>query len=311
MTEAEWLASNDPAAMLAKIQSVRLSYEKRNREPVPNWQVSDRKLRLFACACCRAVFHLLTDERSRRAVEVAERYADGLAAAEEVRQAHHDLLGVAGGNSTIAWALSEVGLDLGNTLSWWLPRPEAGSPASQAALLRDIIGNPWRPVTLPGALPKRHCFSCGAPMAMEANHHHGLGLWRCSKDSQHVTRAVTLEEMNLHRRGGCPWLTPTVLALAEAAYAERRGDGSLDPDRLAVLADALEDAGCAADHPCDRCGGTGGRMLQATDKVRSAPGECPKCAATGRVPSPIIGHLRGPGPHIRGCWCVDLILGKA
>jgi hypothetical protein len=43
-------------------------------------------------------------------------------------------------------------------------------------------------------------------------------------------------------------------------------------DRLPVLADALMDAGCADEQ--------------------------------------IIGHCRGPGPHVRGCWVVDLVLGK-
>jgi hypothetical protein len=44
-------------------------------------------------------------------------------------------------------------------------------------------------------------------------------------------------------------------------------------DRLPQLADALEDAGC-------------------TDAV-------------------LLGHLRGPGPHVRGCWAVDFVLGKS
>jgi hypothetical protein len=44
-------------------------------------------------------------------------------------------------------------------------------------------------------------------------------------------------------------------------------------DRLPLLADALEDAGC-------------------TD-------------------AGLLGHLRGPGPHVRGCWAVDLVLGKS
>ena len=48
--------------------------------------------------------------------------------------------------------------------------------------------------------------------------------------------------------------------------------GTLDNTRLAVLADALEEAGCTE--------------------------------------ADILGHLRGPGPHVRGCWVVDLILGK-
>jgi hypothetical protein len=72
----------------------------------------------------------------------------------------------------------------------------------------------------------------------------------------------------------CPaCLTPQVVALAQAADDERElPAGTLDAARLAVLADALEDAGC-------------------TDPD-------------------LLDHLRGPGPHYRGCWVIDLLLGK-
>jgi hypothetical protein len=69
------------------------------------------------------------------------------------------------------------------------------------------------------------------------------------------------------------WLTPTVASLAAAAYEERDlSSGYLDAGRLAVLADALEDSGC-------------------TD-------------------ADILAHCRSGGEHVRGCWVVDLLLGK-
>src|SRR6516165_5666864 len=60
VTEAEWLATTVPRRML------RFSRER----------VSDRELRLFAAACCRRIWPLL-EEKSRRAVEAAESFADG------------------------------------------------------------------------------------------------------------------------------------------------------------------------------------------------------------------------------------------
>src|SRR5690348_8868591 len=62
MTEAEWLACRDPLPMFRLLEG----------------RASDRKLRLYACACCRRIWHLLADERSRAVVEACERYADGL-----------------------------------------------------------------------------------------------------------------------------------------------------------------------------------------------------------------------------------------
>ncbi|VTT98685.1 Uncharacterized protein OS=uncultured bacterium PE=4 SV=1 [Gemmataceae bacterium] len=62
------------------------------------------------------------------------------------------------------------------------------------------------------------------------------------------------------------WLTSTVVALARGIYEDRAFE------RMPILADALQDAGCDN--------------------------------------ADILDHCRGPGPHVRGCWVVDLLLGK-
>jgi hypothetical protein len=67
VTKAEWQTCVDPLRMLASLEG----------------HVTTRQLRLFACACCRRIWHLIGDPRSREAVEVAERLADGLVTKEE------------------------------------------------------------------------------------------------------------------------------------------------------------------------------------------------------------------------------------
>ena len=74
MTASEWLMCDDPLAMLDDLQG----------------RASDRKLRLFACACCRHGWHLLREEPSRHAVLVAERFADGQATRQELGDAQDD-----------------------------------------------------------------------------------------------------------------------------------------------------------------------------------------------------------------------------
>ena len=50
--------------------------------------LTDKELRLFAVFCARSVQHLLKDPRSRDAIDVAERHADGLATNDELRAAY-------------------------------------------------------------------------------------------------------------------------------------------------------------------------------------------------------------------------------
>jgi hypothetical protein len=222
MTESEWLACTDPQQILEFVRG----------------RASDRKLRLFTCACCRRVWDALTDQRSRSAVEAAERYADGLAGREELA------------------AQAEAA--------------EAPASAGASARAREAVVSPVPHVTQAAlaAAGERADATIWAAWATSAatrvpgqERRHQCALLR---DLFNPFRPVTPEPA---------WSTPQVVALAQAAYEQRElPAGTLDTARLAVLADALEEAGCdQADLPA---------------------------------------HLRGPGPHVRGCWAVDLLLGR-
>lgn len=129
MTEHDWLTSTDPAAMLGWLTTPR---------DVGYGGVSDRRLRLFAAACCRQVWHLLTDERSRRAVEVAERYADGLATDQELTAAR-------AAARAAAWDAAGDAAWAARAAARAVRAARAAARTKQAHLLRHIIGNPWRP----------------------------------------------------------------------------------------------------------------------------------------------------------------------
>ena len=83
MTEQEWLDSDDPSKLLHYLAWTQPTPTQPMIWPRRVPLISNRQARLFAVACCRSIWHLLTVKRSRKAVEVVERYADGKATWEE------------------------------------------------------------------------------------------------------------------------------------------------------------------------------------------------------------------------------------
>lgn len=217
MTEIEWLACADPHPIWKCLHG----------------RMSDRKRRLLYCGCCRHVWRLLVDDDSRRAVDAAERFADGLITRRTLRKhyvrANGVLQRVESDDVTpflnvmvAAFAMCTTNPTPGG-VHWYDDEVKKLQEAQEAHFLRDIFGNPFRAVIIDPA-------------------------WRSWNDS-------------------------TPVRLAQAIYDGRElPSGHLDPGRLAILADALEEAGC-------------------TD-------------------ADILAHCRGPGPHVRGCWVVDLLLNK-
>jgi hypothetical protein len=211
-------------------------------------RVSRRKLRLFGCGCCRQrVWHLLTDVRSRRAVEVAERYAEGEADPATLRAAWLEAgracqaRGTAGFRSTV--------------------KTNAAAAAALAAhrnhSARAVAGRVFATVWYGEGLNNE------ARRGEERAAH--LVLVRCVFGD--TLQPVTIDP------AWRSWNDGTVPQLAQAIYENRTlPEGTLDTTRLAVLADALEEAGCDD--------------------------------------ADLLAHCRGPGPHVRGCWVVDLLLGK-
>jgi hypothetical protein len=149
VTEGNWLTSTDPIEMLEFLRN--------------SGKTSDRKLRLFACACVRRVWHLLPDA-GRQIVETAERYADEMASQMDLIDAHihsqfilRDLEedeifeeqrtdpAVNGAVKATQAATHCVGAELTRYAAWFIERAGGDSPMNQSIVVRDIFGNPFRP----------------------------------------------------------------------------------------------------------------------------------------------------------------------
>jgi hypothetical protein len=267
MIESGWLACSEPEGTLELLQG----------------KASERKLRLFAIACCRRIWGRINDGRSRAAVEFAEQFAEvglarrgGRAAVERAAQAACREAEAAcrqaeaacweaeatGWGAAAARRRKEAGITYATRMiflnaskaalhtlavSIWFSAPRVAKSAANALGWETMIrSHPW---DLPAWLPS----------AAAAEQEEQFHLLRDLFGPPGGPRPL-LDPAWLGRREGAAH------KLARAIYDERAFD------HLPVLADALEDAGCGD--------------------------------------AEILGHCRDGWPHVRGCWVVDLLLGK-
>ncbi len=222
MNELQWLECKDPRTMLQSLQG----------------SVSERKLRLFACACCRRIWDLLPDGWVRRAVEVGERYADG-EVSEVERQATFRAASTPGLPFNAAITVRKtVDLRSVQTLSV-LATERVKTHAYYAAVCRGERENASILGDLEAAVERTRQAS----------------MLRCIFGVP--GQAVLLDPAWLS------WNGATVRKMAQTMYDEQTFN------LLPILADALADADCTE--------------------------------------ARILGHLRGPGPHVHGCWVLDLL----
>jgi hypothetical protein len=237
MTEAEWLACTDTRKMLEFLRG----------------KASDRKLRLFACACLRRIWVRRGEQIAPEQVVVSERYADGGASGNELK-AIRSRLGARGGYSA-AWAA--------NNAQFAVLEDDALVAARRAVTYAiDFVYY----LTLEQELPTQSGRQEPAIVPREGERSELCGLLRDVSGNP------------FHHRPPLPrtilaWNDSTIPHIAGGIYEERRmPEGTLDNSRLAILADALLDAGCDNEE--------------------------------------LIRHCRSAEPHVRGCWAVDLINGK-
>jgi hypothetical protein len=207
---------------------------------VPQVASNLRKMRLFGVACCRQVLGWSADAPVQDTLAIAEQYADGELTDGGVRRrsravttAYYTLMRTKGAQNSKRGRAELLSL----TASMSTLEPEARNAAKST--VDRILGG--RAVL--------------GDLSVQNLRKLFPDLLRCIFGNPF--HPVTLDPS---------WLTSTALALARGIYVERAFD------RMPILADGLQDAGCNNEA--------------------------------------ILDHCRGPGPHTRGCWVCDLGLGK-
>jgi hypothetical protein len=206
MTETEWLSCTDPKPMLEFLEG----------------KASDRKLWLFACACCRLVWHLLPD-CCHWLVEAVEQYAEGATATSDLRELfdgyypHQVALSTASGGNQAAEAVGHLG--------WpWRSRPiETGWPSATTW--------PWQVWYTSQCVARSVAESLAKSMPWEqARQRQGQLLHDIFGPL--IVRPVAIDIAWLS------WNDSTILKFVSGIYDDRTFAD------LPILADALEDAGC-------------------------------------------------------------------
>lgn len=277
MTEQEWLSATDPTPMLEFLQG----------------KTSDRKLRLLAVACCRPLSEKvrLSNVPLEDMVDTAERFADSLLTSSELFDQFPEQDGrFVLFDSPEFYALDALGqrtCQATARLGW---SPSEGPKWDEVYSGNDsmplLVRGTWRPgeyatertlMALEVAAQAWGLFASGCPYF---NHPDTYGPWneragvpesyfRWEKERRvwFTTLGRDIFGNPYRPRTIDPtWLTSTVVALAEGIYADRAFD------RMPILADALQDAGCDN--------------------------------------ADILDHCQLPGEHVRGCWVIDALLGK-
>jgi hypothetical protein len=255
MTEAEWLTCSNAATMLRVLC---------RQFKVAQNETGQRKLRLFCCALARRVWFTLEDERSRVAVDVSERFADGLATKSDLQIALRTA-------QAVEWPLQ-----IAEMLRLSREGPTAENQAARALLYTANVRRSGGSLAWETAHRRHTQVTVSHVMDDVRNiQKEGIDL----KDHAMIRKANdtewTLQSTLLREVFGNPfqpvtfdssWRSCTGASLAQAIYDERAFD------RMPILADALEDSGCTNQD--------------------------------------ILAHCRGPEPHVRGCWVVDLLIRK-
>jgi hypothetical protein len=247
MTEVEWLACDDPQRMLEAVGD----------------RVTERKRRLVLIACCRRLLSLFRQEVTLRAVGLGELLAEGGVPLKQARHARREVFSLLGVLDGWREEDAEEMID-----GFWGVHFDDG-PGHLAQVTAAIVAA--RAVS-----PDLTASHLGQALKLLADTQPSSRKYPRHQQELEAQATLLREVIGnpFHRVAPDPSLRRHALAsLAEAAYQHRLlPSGELESARLAVLSDALEEAGC-------------------TD-------------------AELLSHLRLPGPHVRGCWAVDLVLGR-